>query len=68
MGRKYDQVHDGEWIRPTKRDYRERCCDCGLVHKITYRIRDGRVEFKAVRDKRATAASRRPFKIEKGDD
>jgi hypothetical protein len=40
------------------------CCDCGLVHVVDFRIRfdkRGRpvVEFRADRDKRATAAARR---------
>ena len=53
---KYTQILDGEWIRTIKRGYSEQCCDCGLVHDIQFRIVDGRVEYRAVRNNRATAA------------
>jgi hypothetical protein len=57
---KYEQVYDGEWIRPTDdKNHKMRCCDCGLVHVFEFRFRKGRVEFKAFRDNRATANSRR---------
>ena len=39
MGRKYVQATAGEWIRPVKRGYRMRCCDCGLVHRRDTKIR-----------------------------
>jgi hypothetical protein len=36
------------------------CCDCGLVHRIAYRLTGpSTLEFVAWRDKRATAAARR---------
>lgn len=35
----YDQLHDGQWTRPIMRGYRLKCCDCGLVHKIDFRVR-----------------------------
>lgn len=38
------------------------CCDCGLVHQIWYRTRNGKLEYKNRRDKRLTAESRRRFK------
>ncbi len=47
-----------EWIRP-KRSYRMRCCDCRLVHQMQFRVRAGRIEYRARRHERATAASRR---------
>lgn len=57
---RYEQVYDGEWIRPTpQRGHKMACCDCGLVHRIDFRVVDGRVEFRAVRDTRATARRRR---------
>jgi hypothetical protein len=36
-----------------------KCCDCGLVHRMDFRIVKGRVQFRPFRDKRATAAARR---------
>jgi len=59
----YPQKHDGEWVRPVMSRYRMMCCDCGLVHEITFRVikwgRGSKVLFKASRHKRATAAARR---------
>ena len=60
---RYEQVKDNEWTRPIRRGYRARCCDCGLVHQVDFRIvREGRVrriELRARRDNRATGQSRR---------
>ena len=35
------QIMDGVWHKPS--DYIG-CCDCGLIHRIEYRIRKGKVE------------------------
>ncbi len=56
---KYKQAEDGEWVQPVRRNYKMACCDCGLVHRVDFRIRDGRIQFRAYRDNRATAAKRR---------
>lgn len=55
----YHQLADGEWFRPVRRQFREQCCDCGLVHVVDFRMVDGTIEFRARRDGRATAAVRR---------
>ncbi len=56
---KYPTVLDGEWVTPAMRGFRDACCDCGLVHRMDFRVKGGRVEFRAFRDERATAAMRR---------
>lgn len=48
-----------DWIQPIRRGYKMACCDCGLVHKIDFRVKNGRVQLRAARDNRATAAKRR---------
>ena len=80
MGKRisYDVVGYGEWIRPRMRNFREQCCDCGLIHRLDFRIVDDgkgepqgrarrssrlRVEVRTRRDDRATAAARRTFKF-----
>ena len=76
MGKRlsYDVICYGEWTRPRMRDFREQCCDCGLIHRLDFRIVDGRkgtrarlrgikVEFRTRRDDRATAAVRRTFRF-----
>lgn len=50
---------DGEWVEPITRGYELECCDCGLVHLLNFRVRDGQVQFQAFRDARKTAATRR---------
>lgn len=56
---KHVQVYDGEWIEPKpQRGHKITCCDCGLVHKINFRVVGGRVQFQAFRDNRATKRRR----------
>jgi len=65
----YYQVIDGEWVATDRKRNREQCCDCGLVHKVNYRINaKGKIEFQVFRDARATAAARRRFKFTKDND
>ena len=59
----YDVISYGEWTRPRKQNFREQCCDCGLIHRLDFRVVDGKVEFRTRRDDRATAAARRSFKF-----
>jgi len=59
---KYKQVTDGEWVQPVKKGYKMACCDCGLVHVVDFRIYKGRVQLRAFRDNRKTAAKRRHMK------
>lgn len=58
---KYYKQPAGEWFQPVKRGYKMACCDCGLVHILNFRIKDGRVQFQAFRDNRATGAVRRTY-------
>jgi hypothetical protein len=65
MGKRvtYEVAGYGEWTRPRMRNFREQCCDCGLIHRLDFRLVDGRIEFRTRRDERATAAVRRRFKF-----
>lgn len=65
---RYHVLKDGEWIRPRRRGFKEMCCDCHLVHLLEFRVVDGKIEFRASRDERATAAARRGFKFTKDDE
>ncbi len=61
---RYTKHKAGEWVSPVHKGYKLRCCDCGLVHKVDFRVvtrGSGRkdVEFRVFRDERATAAVRR---------
>jgi hypothetical protein len=30
----YHVITYGEWTRPRLRNFREQCCDCGLIHRL----------------------------------
>jgi hypothetical protein len=48
-----------EWVQPVRSGYRMACCDCSMVHELDFRIRAGRVQFRARRNNRSTAQLRR---------
>ncbi len=49
------------WVQPVMRGYLLRCCDCRLCHWLDFRIRNGRVQFRARRAPLYTARSRQRF-------
>jgi hypothetical protein len=57
----YKPVSAGEWVRPRKTYYMA-CCDCGLVHKMEFRIHEGKIQFRAWRSKRATSNVRKAMR------
>ena len=56
--RSYEQVLDGQWIAPARHGYRQACCDCGLVHRVDFRVKQGRIQLRAFRDAPGTKAVR----------
>jgi hypothetical protein len=38
----YEVIEYGEWTRPRMRDFRAQCCDCGLIHRLDFRIVDAK--------------------------
>ena len=44
------------WVQPVMRGYLLACCDCHLVHRMDFRVIEGRVQFRA---QRANAYTRR---------
>jgi hypothetical protein len=59
VGEPYHEAEDDEWIDAAHRGHRIQCCDCGLVHNYDFRVVEGRVQFRAKRNNRATAAVKR---------
>jgi hypothetical protein len=54
----YDHVIDGKWFDlPSKWDLA--CCDCGLVHKVEARLKDGRLQIRMTRHGPATGGRRK---------
>lgn len=41
-------VEDGEWVTIAWKGQREKCCDCGLVHVVDYRVEEGKLQFRAM--------------------
>ncbi|MBW2081585.1 MAG: hypothetical protein JRI39_00525 [Deltaproteobacteria bacterium] len=62
---RYKDVRVGEWVQPVEHGYKLACCDCGLVHKVDFRIHEGRIQFRMFRDARATGQVRRHMKEKK---
>jgi transcription initiation factor TFIIIB Brf1 subunit/transcription initiation factor TFIIB len=56
------QIAEGKWYRIRGYTHHE-CCDCGLVHKEQYRMNDGHVEWRAMRDDAQTAKRRKELGI-----
>lgn len=50
-----------EWVQPVASPdhYRMACCTCGLVHNLEFRVVDGRAQFRASLNNRATGQMRR---------
>lgn len=68
MSRFRQEVDEGDgwtrWVRPIMQGYKMACCDCGLVHRLDFRVVQGehgadRVEFRVRRDNRSTGQVRR---------
>ena len=56
---KLEPAKEGEWIQPIRRGYKLCCCDCGLVHKIDFRIYQRHIQFRAFLASRSTGQVRR---------
>lgn len=56
---RYEQLYDGEWFTPRRRNYPMACCHCGLVHRMDIRIIGKKVQMRLFEDRRATAGMRR---------
>lgn len=52
---RYKQVYSGEWVQPTRKGYLMKCCDCGLVHRMDFRLikiaTGNKIQFRAFRIK-----------------
>lgn len=50
---KFQKVQPGEWVKPVMKGYLMKCCDCGLVHKLDFKVlkhaRGHKVLFRAFR-------------------
>ena len=56
---KYDQVLDGDWHSVDRKDNFDECCDCGLTHRVEYKVAKGRIWFRCWREDKLTNAKRK---------
>lgn len=59
---KYEDAEEGKWIFPRRKGYFMSCCDCGLVHRLDFRINNKHIEFRAFRENGRTGQRRRWLK------
>ena len=57
------QIEDGKWYRVRGYTHTE-CCDCALVHREEFRLVDGHLEWRAVRDDKKTHKRRQELGIQ----
>jgi len=36
--KKFKEFNDGEWYRPKMNGFIHVCCDCGLKHKVDFKV------------------------------
>lgn len=63
--RRYRQEKAGRWVQPVRKSYLMQCCDCGLVHRMDFRITGDasgytqQVQFRVWRHEGETKAARK---------
>ena len=62
--RRYKRCRAGRWEQPIPRGYLMACCDCCLVHRMDFRVVNGRAQFRAWRAGRLTEDLRKRSNIE----
>lgn len=66
VSKKYPELEDNEWRKPVMKNFGFACCDCGLVHRLDFKVirwgRGHKILMRARRDQRATGQVRRHMK------
>jgi len=62
MADKFEVQEEGEWATTTRRGNKIACCDCGLVHRIDFKIKNRGILYRTFRDNRSTGQVRRHMK------
>jgi len=63
---RYEEAKAGRWIQPLRRGYKLACCDCGLVHRVDFRVFKARVQFRVFHAPRSTGQIRRHMRQRSG--
>ena len=60
---RYTQRYDGEWFDIAfEPGHRVKCCDCGLVHNVDFRVEGDEVQIRLEKNNRSTGQVRRWIK------
>jgi hypothetical protein len=64
----FDRLMDNEWHIPRRKNYGMQCCDCGLIHRVDFRLvtrpnGTKSVAVRARRDDKATKLARKALGI-----
>jgi len=65
LPKRYHSPKAGQWVQPIQKGYRMQCCDCGLVHRMEFRVAGNAsgyrqwVQFRVWRDERETRRRRK---------
>jgi len=51
---KLHKQKDGEWVKPKMKGFKMGCCDCGLIHRLDFKIIGKEIAFRAFRMPRLT--------------
>lgn len=60
----YDHVESGKWTTCTK-TFDLACCDCSLVHRIDWRLKDGKLQLRFKRNGPSTGGLRKAMATQK---
>lgn len=60
----YPVPEDGEWVQPSRVRYLMQCCDCGLVHRLRFRLvkyapNKRKIQFQVFRENGETKRARK---------
>ena len=54
----YEQPEEGEWVQPVRKGYLMKCCDCGLIHRMDFRVQKRHIQFRVYREDEMTKKAR----------
>jgi hypothetical protein len=46
---RYSQIINGQWFEPRMKNHYMKCCGCGLVHRLNFRVIKGKVQIQSFR-------------------
>jgi hypothetical protein len=56
-------IKEAQWIWPIQSGFHLACCDCGLVHRLDFKVVNGEVQFRVHRAVKQTKLRRQSVKL-----